>query len=87
MSEESTTQESAQFDPNALDESTKTSRRKAASRPESHSEEVIKSLELHGDQARTAEREIAPGLTITLGIRAIHFNADGEVIVVARKFE
>ncbi len=53
-----------------------------AGKAASHTEEMIAALTAHGDQARTAEREIAPGLTVTVGIRGIYFNADGEVFAV-----
>jgi len=43
---------------------------------------MVKALELHNDQARSAEREIAPGLGLVIGIRNIYINNDGEISVV-----
>lgn len=52
--------------------------------PQSHSEEMIQALEDHGDQAQSAERDIAPGLTLTIGLRNVYLNNDGDVAVLAR---
>lgn len=44
-----------------------------------YSDEVKLAVKQNGDQPRSAEMEIAPGVSVTLGIRAVYFNFGGLV--------
>ena len=50
--------------------------------PDALSDDIQKMLTKLGDQPRSAEITIAPGLTVVLGIRHTYFNADGSIAVV-----
>ena len=45
-----------------------------------YSPEVIAAMKDNGDQPKSAEMEIVPGLTITLGVRAVYASFGGLVV-------
>lgn len=47
-----------------------------------YSPEVQHAVKENGDQPRSAEMEIAPGVTVTLGLRAVYLNFGGLVASV-----
>lgn len=50
--------------------------------PEALSDDVQALILKMGDQPRSAEIDVAPGLTLTIGVRHTYINADGIIVTL-----